>query len=85
MLLMVNIKEEDDVSIFSYNYDLRKNEKKSKNLFVFSDATQTSFYAFRAFKACTAREWKILCAFFAHGSLAFRAFHRCCSYTAKIT
>jgi hypothetical protein len=84
MLLMEEIKE--DVSIFSYNYDLRKNwEKKLKDLFVFSDAAQTRLYAFRAFKTGAAREREILCALFAHRSLAFRAFHGGCSCATKIT
>jgi hypothetical protein len=73
MLLMVNIKE--DVSIFGITMTLEKMRKKLKNLFVFSDAAQTCLYAFRAFKACAAREWEILCALFAYRSLAFRAFH----------
>lgn len=64
---------------------VEKMRKKLKNLFVFSDAAQTRLYAFRAFKACTAREREILCALFAHRSLAFRAFHGGCSYAAKIT
>jgi hypothetical protein len=59
--------------------------KKLKNLFVFSDATQTRLYAFCAFKACAAREWEILCALFAYRSFAFRAFHGSGSCTAKIT
>jgi hypothetical protein len=73
MLLIVNIKE--DVSIFGITMALEKMRKKLKNLFVFSDAAQTRLYAFRAFKACAAREWEILCALFAYRSLAFRAFH----------
>lgn len=52
MLLMVNIKE--DVSIFGITMTLEKMRKKSKNLFVFSDAAQARLYAFRAFKACAA-------------------------------
>jgi hypothetical protein len=54
---------------------LEKMRKKLKNLFVFPDASQACLYAFRAFKACAAREWEILCALFAHRSIAFRAFH----------
>ena len=73
MLLMVNIKEY--VSIFGITVTLEKMRKKLKNLFVFSDAAQTRLYIFRAFKACTTREWEILCALFAYRSLAFRAFH----------
>jgi hypothetical protein len=70
---MVSIKE--DVSIFGVIITLEKMRKKLKNLFVFSDASQASLYAFRTFKACTAREWEILCALFAYRSLAFRTFH----------
>ena len=73
MLLMVNIKEY--VSIFGITVTLEKMRKKLKNLFVFSDAAQTRLYIFRAFKACAAREWEILCALFAHRPLTFRAFH----------
>jgi hypothetical protein len=64
---------------------LEKMRKKLKDLFVFSDAAQTRLYAFRAFKACIARERELLCALFAHRSLAFRAFHGGCSCAAKIT
>jgi hypothetical protein len=49
--------------------------KKLKNLFVFSDASQACLDACRTFKAGAARKGEILCAFFAHGSLALRAFH----------
>lgn len=70
---MVSIKE--DVSIFGVIITLEKMRKKLKNLFVFSDAPQASLYVFRTFKACTAREWEILCALFAYRSLAFRTFH----------
>jgi hypothetical protein len=73
MLFMGSIKE--DISIFVVTITLEKMRKKSKNLFVFSGASQASLYAFRAFKACTAREWEILCALFAYRSLAFRTFH----------
>lgn len=69
---MVNIKE--DASIFGIMIRLEKMGKRLKNLFVFSDAAQARLYAFRAFKACAAREWEILCALFANRSLAFRAF-----------
>ena len=60
---------------FGITITLEKMRKKLKNLFVFSDAPQASLYAFRTFKACTAREWEILCALFAYRSLAFRTFH----------
>ncbi len=70
---MVNIKE--DASIFGIMITLEKMGKRLKNLFVFSYAAQARLYAFRAFKACTAREWEILCALFAYRSLAFRTFH----------
>jgi hypothetical protein len=70
---MASIKE--DASIFDMTITLEKIRKKLKNLFVFSDASQARLYSFRAFKACAAREWEILCALFAHRSLAFRAFH----------
>jgi hypothetical protein len=73
MLFMGSIKE--DISIFGVTTTLEKMRKKSKNLFVFSGASQASLYAFRTFKACTAREWEILCALFAYRSLAFRTFH----------
>ena len=73
MLFMGSIKE--DISIFGVTITLEKMRKKSKNLFVFSDAPQASLYAFRTFKACAAREREILGALFAHRSLTFRAFH----------
>jgi hypothetical protein len=70
MLSTIGIKE--DVSIFGITMTFEKMRKsQSKNLFVFSDAAQTCLYAFCAFKACAAREWEILCAFFAYRSLAF--------------
>jgi hypothetical protein len=73
MLLMTSVKQ--DASVFGITIALEKMRKKLKNLLVFSDAAQARLYAFRAFKACAAREGKILCALFAHRSLAFRAFH----------
>ena len=70
---------------FHITMALEKIGKKLKDLFVFSDAAQTRSYAFCAFKTCTARERELLCALFAHRSLAFRAFHGGGSCTAKIT
>lgn len=48
---------------------------KLKDLFIFSNPSQASLDACGAFKAGATREWKILCALFAHRSLAFRTFH----------
>ena len=70
---------------FHITMALEKIGKKLKDLFVFSDAAQTRLYAFRAFKTGAAREREILCALFAHRSLAFRAFHGGCSCATKIT
>lgn len=74
MLSMGSIKKKM-FQFFGITITLEKMRKKLKNLFVFSGAPQASLYAFRTFKACTAREWEILCALFAYRSLAFRTFH----------